>query len=291
MNDLQIEYFLSAAQNLSYTKTANERFVSQPAVSKQISSLEAELEIKLFEVGYKSLKLTPAGRMYYEYFTKHYEELSRMKELLKSNLRREEYTIRVGCGSGWTLKDVLPQVVEELKAQYGNVRVILENCAFSEISYSLVEDDFDIGITLENDVLVLPTLEIVKLIEIPRMIIYSPKLQFSKMDNLTPTDFKGEYFFVPRIQKFSYASDLVRSYCEPYGFKPEICEVRNTESLLNAVINGLGVAVVDYWTYITVQDVCNAVQLDSNDGISVLWKKNNNNSLVDNFVEVLKKHI
>lgn len=43
MNDLQIEYFLAAARNMSFSKAAQELFVSQPAISRQILALEQEL--------------------------------------------------------------------------------------------------------------------------------------------------------------------------------------------------------------------------------------------------------
>ena len=43
MNDLQIDYFMAVATNLSFTKTSEELFVSQPAISRQISQLEKEL--------------------------------------------------------------------------------------------------------------------------------------------------------------------------------------------------------------------------------------------------------
>ena len=43
MNDLQIEYFLSVAKHLSFTKAARELFVSQPAISRQILAMEEDL--------------------------------------------------------------------------------------------------------------------------------------------------------------------------------------------------------------------------------------------------------
>ncbi len=291
MNDLQIEYFLSAANNLSFTKTANDKFVTQPAVSRQIAALEAELEVKLFEVGYKSIKLTKAGEIYFDYFKKHYEQLDILKSKLKSNKRSGEQTLRVGCGSGWTLMDILPKIISELKEEYGNVRVILENCAFSEVSHSLLEHEVDIGITLGNDALALPSLESRALVELPRVIIYSSKLEIASKDDLEPIDFRNEYFLVPRSQRSTFVFDLVRSFCDPYGFNPDICEVRNTESLINAVLSGLGVAIVDYWTYVTLQNVCKAVYIDSRETVSVSWRKNNNNPLIESFLKSLEKNV
>ncbi|MDS0526013.1 LysR family transcriptional regulator [Clostridium sp. SHJSY1] len=48
MNTLQIEYFLTLANYKSFTATANALFVSQPAISKQIASLEKEIGFTLF---------------------------------------------------------------------------------------------------------------------------------------------------------------------------------------------------------------------------------------------------
>jgi len=48
MNDLEIDYFMAVATNLSFTKTSEELYVSQPAISRQIASLEKELGVTLF---------------------------------------------------------------------------------------------------------------------------------------------------------------------------------------------------------------------------------------------------
>ena len=48
MNDLQIEYFLAAARNMSFSKAAQELFVSQPAISRQILALEPVSYTHLF---------------------------------------------------------------------------------------------------------------------------------------------------------------------------------------------------------------------------------------------------
>ena len=57
----QLRIFLSVAELKSITKTAERLFVSHSTVSRSISSLEAELGVKLFERGNKIELLTPAG--------------------------------------------------------------------------------------------------------------------------------------------------------------------------------------------------------------------------------------
>ena len=45
----QMRYFIAVAQNLSFSKAAQQHYVSQTAVSQQIKLLEEELETELFQ--------------------------------------------------------------------------------------------------------------------------------------------------------------------------------------------------------------------------------------------------
>ena len=60
MNILQIQYFITLAEELSFSKAAEKLYVSQPNVSMQISSLEKEWGMKLFDRKYRSVSLTPS---------------------------------------------------------------------------------------------------------------------------------------------------------------------------------------------------------------------------------------
>ena len=66
MNDLQIDYFMAVATNLSFTKTSEELYVSQPAISRQISQLEKELGTRLFRRNNQKTELTETGKLYFE---------------------------------------------------------------------------------------------------------------------------------------------------------------------------------------------------------------------------------
>ena len=55
--------FFEVARQLSFSKAAEELFMSQPAISKQIKSLEAQYHVGLFERKGNSIALTVEGKL------------------------------------------------------------------------------------------------------------------------------------------------------------------------------------------------------------------------------------
>lgn len=67
MDFKQIEAFISVAKYKSFSKAANSVFLSQPAISSHISTLEKELSVQLFDRTSKEVLLTPAGNSFLKY--------------------------------------------------------------------------------------------------------------------------------------------------------------------------------------------------------------------------------
>lgn len=61
MNDKQITTFLEVAECLSFSKAAQNLFLTQPTVTHQITALESEVGVPLFNRGHRCVSLTPAG--------------------------------------------------------------------------------------------------------------------------------------------------------------------------------------------------------------------------------------
>lgn len=100
MTLVQLRHFVSLAESGSFSKSAAELFLTQPALSRSIRALEAELGLPLFDRLGRSSELTPFGR----------QALGRARELLLSadDLRGsgrlasgdQEGMLRIGMGSG-----------------------------------------------------------------------------------------------------------------------------------------------------------------------------------------------
>lgn len=100
MNDLQIDYFMAVATNSSFTKTSEELFVSQPAISKQIALMEKELGVRLFIRNNRKTELTESGKRYYDFFSRYKAEMGNIKHEVSELDGIASQTITIGILEG-----------------------------------------------------------------------------------------------------------------------------------------------------------------------------------------------
>ena len=67
MNLKQLEAFVEVAESESFSKAAKKLFLTQPTVSAHISSLEKELDVRVFVRNTKEVALSEEGQKLYRY--------------------------------------------------------------------------------------------------------------------------------------------------------------------------------------------------------------------------------
>ena len=67
MADRRLQVFHTVAKHLSFTKAADQLFMTQPAVTFQVKQLEEQFNVRLFERSHGKIALTPAGRLVLDY--------------------------------------------------------------------------------------------------------------------------------------------------------------------------------------------------------------------------------
>ena len=96
----QLETFLEVARHASFSRAAEKRFRTQPAVSSQIRGLEEEVGAKLFDRSGGKVSLTAAGKAFQKYVE---ETLDARKAMLVSIAEMERIPrgeIIVGANEG-----------------------------------------------------------------------------------------------------------------------------------------------------------------------------------------------
>ena len=144
MNPVHLRTFLAVLKHLNYTRAAEELFLSQPAVSRQIRQLEQDLGLRLFEQIGKSLNLTDAGRTLADEAGKLLGNLERVAEAVRSHLSAESGRLRIGASTTPGLY-LLPPVLGRFHARYSDVELhfAIENSLC--IEQKILRNELDIG--------------------------------------------------------------------------------------------------------------------------------------------------
>lgn len=120
-----LRYFVAIAQEQNISHAAQSLHVSQPALSRQLADLEAELNIKLFERGHRQLKLTQEGY----YLLERAQEIIGLVDKTTYNLQKQDVisgTLDIGGGESSAMQSVM-QVVHQIIHQYPEVHVNLRS--------------------------------------------------------------------------------------------------------------------------------------------------------------------
>ena len=124
-----LKAFESAARHLSFTKAADELFVTQAAVSHQIKLLEDLLGIPLFVRKNRSLELTEQGSAYFHEIKGILRRLAEITDQLRSRQHDLELTIKVPqtFGLAW----LVPQL-SEFNRLYPDIEVNIQGFDYDE---------------------------------------------------------------------------------------------------------------------------------------------------------------
>lgn len=119
-----LRYFTVLAEELHFRRASEKLFVAQPALSRQLQDLEAELGVQLLERTKRQVTLTPAGRYLYEQATRVLAELETVKQEVRRRHHGEIGTVQVGY-VGTALHSVLPTLLRDFKQAHPGLTLAL----------------------------------------------------------------------------------------------------------------------------------------------------------------------
>ncbi len=141
----QLETFLEVARLSSFSRAAERRFRTQPAISSQIRALEEVVGAKLLDRSGGKVAVTAAGKVFQKYVEDTLEQRRIMLVTLAEMHRVPRGEIVVSANEG-TCLHILPEVFAEFKRQYPNVAVSVKRQEHNKILEAIVENSCDFGI-------------------------------------------------------------------------------------------------------------------------------------------------
>lgn len=117
MDSEQIKVFLAVTQQGSFGRVAEQRYVTQRAVSRQISRLENEIGVKLFNRTNNRISLTPAGKYFAGRAQEYLNNLNLTVSELKHISQSDEETLSVGYFSIFDAYIMEKEIIDYQKKQ------------------------------------------------------------------------------------------------------------------------------------------------------------------------------
>lgn len=246
MNLKHLETFIMVADLQSFTAAARRLFMSQPAVSFQIKSLEEDLQVTLFQRREKKLALTSAGRLLYPEAKKMVVRYQKIRSGIDDLLGLKTGHLVVGA-STTPGEYLIPLLIGGFKKEYPGITVSLRVAGSGQVFQWLKEREIDLGVTGSavsgNWVTCSPW------IEDELVLIVFPGHAWVKRESVDFGEMLEEPFILREAgsgTRRSFEQILGRRGIDPARINLSM-ELGSTRAVITAVQAGLGVGVVSRW--------------------------------------------
>ncbi len=286
-----LRYFMAVAEELHFSKAAERLFIVQPALSRQIKELEAELGLSLFKRTKRAVALTEAGSYYYNEAKNILLTLEQMRKRAKEIDSGSIGKIKIGY-VGSAMQSVLPKMILHLQKQYPELRFELYEMKAKVQIEMLKNGKLDIGflrVPGEDKELMYETI----FTETYSLVI--PATHKKNERNFKSLhEFANENFILqPRSTGERYFDNII-SLCNAAGFSPVIThESLNEDATIRLVENGLGVSIFPTSFKKTFNAKVKFIELKNTKQkleLSIAWNNNNNNSTLQTFIKIIREN-
>src|SRR5687767_1016995 len=243
MADRRLQVFYTVAKQLSFTKAAEQLFMTQPAVTFQVKQLEEHFNTRLFERSHGRIALTPAGRLVLDYA----ERVLTLTE--EMDTRVADLTGAVGgplmLGASTTIAEyILPKILGEFKAQHPEVQAHMTVANSETIVNRVADHTLDVGLIESPSYL--PTLHNEVCCEDELVVICAPGHALAGRKSVRAPELAALPWV--RREAGSGTREFTDNYLRECGVAPEdlnvMMELGSPEAMKAVVETGIAVAVV-----------------------------------------------
>ncbi len=243
--------FFTVANTGNISKAAEQLYISQPAISKSISKLEASLGCKLFIRTSKGVTLTEEGTLLYKSLKGAFDSINYGEESLKRMQNLGIGQIKIGVSTS-LCKYILMPYLQIFVKKNPHIKIIIECNSTIETLGLLEEGKIDIGLICHSDNI--HDLEYYSLGDIEDIFVatktYLDNLNLREQNNpLSTTPLSEKDIFEKCNLMLLDKENITRIHIEEYfneqGIHPnQVLEINNMDLLIDFANIGLGVASV-----------------------------------------------
>lgn len=232
--------FHEVAKHKSFSKAAEELFISQPAVTKHIKELERKVGMGLIQRRRGGFSLTEAGKILFKYTHKISSHLMDIENLLENLKKDHQGILKIGTTESYS-KGLMPKLLSGYQASCPFMKIALEVGNSEEIEKSLL--------VYKNDlVLIAVTKKTSRFESIPFLkeelvLIVSPNHPLVKRKTVSLKELE-KYPLIIRAKGSTTRRIILQAFKE-VGIHPSLLiEAGSSEFIKQWVSEGKGVSII-----------------------------------------------
>ncbi len=243
MADRRLQVFHTVAKQLSFTKAAEQLFMTQPAVTFQVKQLEEHFSTRLFERSHGKITLTLAGELVLDYAERILGLSAELDKRVSELTGAVSGPLLLGC-SMTIAEFILPRVLGEFKARHPQVQTQMTVANSDTIEQRVADHTLDLGL-IESPAH-LPGLHTEVCCDDELVMICAPDYKLGKLATVEAAQIAAE----PHIRRESGSGtrQFVDNYFRDSGVSPDdlnvVMELGSPEAIKGVVETGIGVAIM-----------------------------------------------
>lgn len=278
----RITYFLKAAETLNFTKAADELFISRQALAKQISLLEEDLGVVLFERNTRKIVLTNAGQEAYKRFMRATAEMEKAVEAVRGLGQNRRPMLRIGFFND-IQRSIINNIMRCIREEFPDIILDLRVVELFELRNSLIQGKVDLCLAyLEPGEQWEKCEKLVLRYYPPQVYVFEDHPWASKKE-ITVEDMLQEEFVMLKDERMDLEGFFENIPCRSQVWMP------NIDSIILWLEQGRGFTVGNKFSnsYCDKMIAFPAPDCDVLLEMACLWNKDNKNGYVEQVTELL----
>jgi len=148
MDSKKLEYLLKIAETRSVTEAARQLFISQPALSQVIGSMEKRYQIKIFEKKEGTLHITPEGQILIDAARRQFFIEQNLEQELSDRKNQISGDIRIGLSPSRSLH-FLPVLLPYMRREYPKVRIVVNTQSSQSFEKMVANGKLDFAFVMD----------------------------------------------------------------------------------------------------------------------------------------------
>ena len=236
----QLEYFLTVSNLKSFTRAAEQLYISQPSVTTAIRRLEDELGIVLFERNKKQAVLTPEGEVFYSHISIVIDDVSKATQKAAELRNLNSGCIKLGI-SPVTSLSVAAFLLAKFRTIYPELKITFVEDGSYTIKKLLEEERVDLGLVIGDDNM--DALDFIQLGQQELVAYTSPFHPWKNRKSIPLAALKHEAFIAPTDT--CALRHILDAEFDRQNFTPRICfETNSIQMVKHLILSGSGVALL-----------------------------------------------